>query len=152
MFKWRIACGNMVKKVFSLNLCGTQASMQLTYQAGAEGFQGLIWIFWVCWLSPAWYNIDHSQWMSRFDCYQLQLVYLTAEHHSVRCIQHKTLQTIFDSDQSQYLLHMLHKLFFFSFVFWLYFYLSCDNKAYAEMFLLFPSSILKWLHKNSPIW
>ena len=45
MFKWKIACGNMVKKVFSLNLCGTQASMQLTCQAGAEGFQGLIWIF-----------------------------------------------------------------------------------------------------------
>ena len=31
----------------------------------------LMWIFWVCWLSPLWYNVDCSQLMSWFDCYQL---------------------------------------------------------------------------------
>ena len=37
----------------------------------------LIWIFCVCHLSPTWYNIDCCQLMSRFDLYQLQLVYPT---------------------------------------------------------------------------
>ena len=51
-------------------------------QAGADDFQHLIWIFWVCRLSPVWYNIDCSQLMSQFDRCQLQLVYLTMEHSS----------------------------------------------------------------------
>ena len=34
--------------------------------ASANDFQWFIWIFWVCQLSPAWYNIDGSQIMSRF--------------------------------------------------------------------------------------
>ena len=29
-------------------------------QSGANDFQHLIWIFWVCWLSPVWYNVDCS--------------------------------------------------------------------------------------------
>ena len=33
-------------------------------QAGTNDFQCLIWIFLVCWLSPAWYNVDCSQLMS----------------------------------------------------------------------------------------
>ena len=40
----------------------------------------LFWIFWVCRLSPMWYNIDCSQLMSWFDCCQLQFVSLTVEH------------------------------------------------------------------------
>ena len=67
-------------------------------------------------------NIDCSQVMSQFDCYQLQLVYPTMEHHPARNLQHKPLQTIFDTfDQSQHLLHTLHKSFF---AFQLHFYLS----------------------------
>ena len=51
--------------------------------------------------------------MSQFDRYQLQLVYLTMEHHPARNLQHETLQTTFDTfDQSQHLLHMLHKYVF----------------------------------------
>ena len=46
-------------------------------------------------LSPAWYNADCSQLMSQFDCYQLQLVYLTTEHWPVRNLQCKTSQTAF---------------------------------------------------------
>ena len=61
----------------------------------------LIWIFWVCWLSPAWYNVDCSQLMSQFDCQQL--LYLTVKHHPVRNLQHQTSQTTFDTfDQSPY--------------------------------------------------
>ena len=36
-------------------------------QAGTNDFQHLIWLFWVCRLSPAWYNIDCCQWMSLID-------------------------------------------------------------------------------------
>ena len=59
-----------------------------------------------------WYNIYFSQLMSRFDRYQLQLVYLTMEHCPARNLQHETLQTTFDMfSQSQHLLHRLHKSF-----------------------------------------
>ena len=52
--------------------------------------------------------------MSQFDRYQLQLVYLTMEPRPARNLQHKTLQISFDMfDQSQNLLHTLHKSFFF---------------------------------------
>ena len=37
----------------------------------------LIWVFWVCQLSPTWYNADCSQLMSSFDHYQPQMVYPT---------------------------------------------------------------------------
>ena len=71
-----------------------------------------IWIFWACWLSPMWYN-DCSQLMSQFDCYQLQLVYLTMEHRRMRNLQHKASQSTFGMfDQSEHLLHTLHKSFF----------------------------------------
>ena len=43
-------------------------------QAGANDFQCLTWIFWVCQLSPKRYN-DLLLSMSQFDHYQLQLVY-----------------------------------------------------------------------------
>ena len=36
-------------------------------QVCANDFQCLIWIFWVCRLSRAWYNVDCSQLMSLFD-------------------------------------------------------------------------------------
>ena len=45
--------------------------------------------FWVCWLCPAWYNVDCSKLMSRFDRYQLQLVY-PMEHRTARNLQHET--------------------------------------------------------------
>ena len=32
-------------------------------QGGANDIQSLIWIFWICQVSPAWYNIDHSQYL-----------------------------------------------------------------------------------------
>ena len=41
------------------------------------------------------------------------MVYLTVEHHPLRNLQHEILQTTFDTfDQSQHLLHTLHKSFF----------------------------------------
>ena len=46
-------------------------------QAGANDFQYLIWIFWVCWLPPEWYNIDSSQCL---DLHQLKIVYLIMEN------------------------------------------------------------------------
>ena len=99
-------------------------------QTGTNDFWDLIWLFWACCLSPMWYNIDCSQLMSWFDCYKLQLVYLTVEHHPVRNLQHKTSQTTFNTfNQSKHVLHTLPKLF----VFPLRFYLSWNNKAsYAE--------------------
>ena len=73
-------------------------------QTGANDFQHLIWIFWVCQLSPSWYNADCFQLMSQCDHYQVQLVYSITEHHTVRNLQHKTSQNTFDTlDQSQHL-------------------------------------------------
>ena len=72
----------------------------------------LIWIFWVCQLSPVWYKVDYTQLMSPFVSYQLQLVYLTMEHRPLRNLQHETSQTTFDTfDQSQHLLHTLQQSF-----------------------------------------
>ena len=82
--------------------------------AGANDFQCLIWIFWICQLSPTWYNGDCSKLMSWFDHYQFHLDYRTMEHHPARNLQHKTLQTTFDTFyQSQHFLHILQKSFFF---------------------------------------
>ena len=65
-----------------------------------------------------------SQLMSQFDRYQLELVYLTVEHHLARNLQHRTSQTTFNTfNQSQHFLHTLDKSFFS------HFYLSYNNKA-----------------------
>ena len=104
-------------------------------QAGANEFWNLIWIFWICQLSPAWYNVDCSELMSQFVSCQLQLVCLTVEHHLVRNLQDKTLQTTSDMfNQSLHLLHTLNKCVF---AFQLHFNLSWNHKAeYAQMLLL----------------
>ena len=61
---------------------------------------------------------------------------------------HKTLRTASDTfDQSQPLLHALHRSFF---AFPLCFYLSRNNKDENVAYFL-PFLVLKWLHKNSPI-
>ena len=62
---------------FRLTYVETKHQSNEHNQGGANDFQCLIWIFRVCWLSPAWYNVDCFQLMSRFEHYQLQLVYLT---------------------------------------------------------------------------
>ena len=55
-----------------------------------------------------------------------------------------------NSIKKQHPLHTLHKSFF---VFQLGFYHSWNNKAqYAKNIVYFlPYSVLKWLHKNSPV-
>ena len=56
-------------------------------------------------LSPACYNVDCSQLMSRSDHCQLQLAYPMVEHPPVRNLQHETLPTTFNTyDHSQHLL------------------------------------------------
>ena len=81
---------------------------------------------------------------------QVHPVYPTVEHHPARNLQHETLQTTFDMfDQSQYLLHTLEKSFF---VFQLCFYFLEIIKHTKNVVYFLPSSILKWLHKNSPIY
>ena len=108
----------------------------------------MIRIFWVCRLSPAW-HIYRSQFMSRFVYYQLQLVYPTVEHHPVRNLQHKNLQTTFDTfDQSQHLLHTLQQIFYCVSVFT---FLEITKHMPKMLHYFLPSSILKWLQKNSPI-
>ena len=119
-------------------------------QVGANNFQHSIKIFWVCWLSPTWYKVDYSQLMSQFDCYQLQLVYLTLENYPVRNLQ-------------QYFAHHFwhvrsvtappHTALFFFFL-----HFSCAFTFHEvvkhnmmKMLLFLSSSILKELHKNSPI-
>ena len=89
-----MVCGNRVKKVCSTYVEPKHQSDEHN-QAGANAFQHLLWIFWVCQLSLVWYNVNCSQSLSSFDHYQLQLVYLTTEHCPVRNFQHETLQTTF---------------------------------------------------------
>ena len=98
---------------FSLNLCETQTLNNYHIQAGANDFQCFLWIFWVCWLSPMWYNVVCSQLMSQFDGYQLQLVYPTVEHRPARTLQQGTSQTFDMFNQSRHFLHTTHKSFFF---------------------------------------
>ena len=86
-FKKRLPHGNKVKKVMCKHQCDKHN------QPGANDIQWLLWIFWVCCLSPALYNTDCSQLISWFDHYQLQLVYQTVKHHPARKLQHETLQT-----------------------------------------------------------
>ena len=121
---------------FFFHVTYVEPKHQSDWKASANYFQCLIWIFWVCWLIPTWYNnIDCSQLMSWFDLYRLQLAYLTVEYHPVKYLQHGIWQTILDIlDQSQNLLHTLHTSLF---LFQLCFYLSWKPK-YAKM-LLFSS-------------
>ena len=64
-------------------------------------------------ISHGVYNIACFPWMSQFNCYHLQLVYLTMEHHPLRNLWHKTVQTTLETfDESQHLCTM-HSIFFF---------------------------------------
>ena len=88
----------------------------------------LIWIFWVCQISPTWYNIDCSQLMSRFDPYQLQLVFLwpwsiiQRELSSTKLC--KPLLT-YSISHSTFSTHCSNPFCMFQ----LHFYLSWNNKA-----------------------
>ena len=116
-------------------------------QAGTNDFQRLIRIFWVRRLSPSWYNVDCSQLMSRFDCYQLQLVYPTVEHRPAKNLQHKTSQTTFDMfDQSQHLFHILHKSFFAFLIF-----LEIIKHNMLKMLVFSSIFNIKMATQNSPI-
>ena len=101
-------------------------------------------------------NVDCSQLMSLFDCYQLQLVYLTVEHCPLRNFQHEISQATFDMfDQLQHLLHTLHKslslsLFFFAFQF---FYPSWKNVAFClQSWIKMATNFAKFLFRSTPIW
>ena len=105
------------------------------------------------WLSPAWCSLDCSQFMSQFDHYQRQPVSPTLNLKSI--IQWEISSPKFHQPllthrigHSTFSTHCMNLFLCFS-----YFYLSSNNKAWndknAAYFL--PSSVLKWLHKNSPI-
>ena len=106
--------------------------------AGASDFQHLIW---VCWLSPVWYNVldliaINFNWSNR------PWNFVQREISSTKL--HKPLLT-----------HLINYSTFSIYCIFLYlsFYLSWNNKHNRPKLLLFflPSSVLKWLHKNSPI-
>ena len=90
---------------------------------------------------PCGITFDCSQLMSQFDRYQLQLVYLTVEHRPARNLQHKTSQTTFDIfNQSQHLLHTLHKSFLCVCFSWVFTFLEIIKHNIPKMLLF--SSIL----------
>lgn len=111
--------------------------MELKYQndyhnqAGANDFQRSIWIFSGCWLSPAWYNTDCSQ----FDHYQLQLVHLNVEHHPAR----KSTVWHFTNFWQIQSVTALSPHTAQIFVFQLHFYLFWNNKHNMLKMLLFSS-------------
>ena len=110
-------------------------------QAGTNDFQCLIWIFLVCWLSPAWYNVDCSQLTSWLDHYQLQLVYPTMEHHPVRNLQHEISLTTSDIfNQSQPLLHITQIYFCVPIVF-LPFLKRSENTSVIVRFFATPWTV-----------
>ena len=83
-----------------------------------------------------------------------QLVYLIAEHHPPSNLYHETSQTTFDPlDQSQHLLHTMHKTFFFS----LHFscigtFVEIIKHNMLKILLFLPSLILKLLLKIYQFW
>lgn len=101
-------------KFLSLNLSRSPTSCKYS-QLHANDFESLTWMFWVCWLSPAQNNVDFSQLMSQFDCYQIQLVYLTVEHYLAQNLQHEISPVSFNTlDQSEHLsIHGTNLFFFF---------------------------------------
>ena len=102
-------------------------------------------------LSFAWYNIDYFQLMSWFEFYQLQLVYLTWEHCLARNFQRKSSKATFDTLISHSSFSM-HKTFFFFLHFSLTFiFLEIIKHNMPKCYFILPSSMLKWLHKNSPV-
>ena len=102
----------------------------------------LIKIFWVCQLSPEWYNVDCSQLMSWFDGYWLQLLYLMWSIIQWEISSMKLRKPLFFwhiwsvISPSTFSIHFK--------------YLSWNNKEWSAKnvahFLLY--SILKWFHKN----
>ena len=97
----------------------------------------LIWVFWICRLSPKWQNIDCSQLISLFDHYQLQLVYPPGDHCSARNLQQETSLTTFDRlNQLQHLLRTLHRSFVCVCFSWFFTFLAIITHKI--------SSILKW--------
>ena len=101
-------------------------------------------------ISPTWYDIDCSQLMSQFDTINFNWstrLWNIIQREISSTKLHKPLLTHFK--KSQHLLHTLHKSFF---AFQLHFYFFEIIKHNVLKMLLILSSILKWLHKNSPIW
>ena len=95
-------------------------------------------------------RVDCFQFLSRFDHYQLQLVSLTMEHHLARNLQHKTSQNTFDTfSHSTFSTHCTNLFMRFSCIFTFLEIISVNAENVVHFL---PSSILKWLHKNSPIW
>ena len=91
----------------------------INIMSGANDFQHLVWVFWVCQLYTVWYNSACSQLISQFDHHQHQLAYPTVAYCPVRNLQLKTLQTAFHTfHQSQHLpTHCTHLFLHFSCVF-----------------------------------
>ena len=111
-----------------------------------------MWMFWVCWLFPTWYEVDCSQLVSWFDSYQLQLVYLTVENHPTRNLQHEIPKTAFDTSisHSTFSIHCAD-LFMFLLFSCIFTILEIIRHTILKMYFFLPSSVLKWLHENSPV-
>ena len=86
-----------------------------------------------------------SQLMSLFDHYQFQLVYLTMKHHPAKSLQHEIIDTF---DQSQHLLHTLHRSFYFLLFGCIFTFLEIIKHNMPKCCFFHLSSILKWLQKN----
>ena len=105
----------------------------------------------LCQLSAAWYNVDCSHLILRFDRCQLKRVYQAVEHCPTRNLQHETLQTTsdpFSQSTAPFLyaaqIYVLHFSCIFPF-------LEIIKHNIPKCFFFLPCSVLKWLHKNSLI-
>ena len=136
----------MVKKVFRLTYVEPNHQSASRNQGGATDLQRLIWIFWVC-LSPTWYNSDCSQLMSQFGHWSTWLWSIIQREISSTKLR-KPLLTCSIS-HSTFSIHRTNPFLCFSGIFT---FLEITKHNYAKSVAFFlPSSILKWLHKNSPI-
>ena len=94
---------------------------------------------------------DCSQLLSHFNDFLFQVVCPIVEHRLARNLQHKTLQTTFNTfDQSQHLCPTWHKSFCMFQLCFSFFVIIKQTMPKMLLFFL-PPSVLKWLHKNSPI-
>ena len=98
-------------------------------------------------VAPLWHTWLLST--SPLDGHQRQLVHMAVQYRPARNNQHETSQTTLKSQLSHhtFFTHCIDILC----VFQLHFYLSWIKHNMPNMLLFLPSSLLKWLHNNSPI-
>ena len=105
----------------------------------------MIWIFWVCWASPAWYNVDCSQFMSQLDHCQFQLVHLTMSIVQWEISSMKLRKPLLTFSHSIFSIHCANLFLHFSCIFT---FLEIIKHNMLKMLHIFFHLQYQWLYKK----